>query len=842
MLKQYFTDSQLNTYDTIVDKSTGLDYRGDHSLFKIGNRKVYSENLNSHTATTYIYIISKVVSGELYFKVGEGGKNDYSNREKETPGRLGDAQTFLIPGLEEIGYKVHYVFYFYRDFHPYKTDQYIGTYMEKRLHEVLQIIFPQMVMRFPTDKTSEWYKVNENEVNFFIGFILDCCYLYSIIPGLAPLEIWKYELNENNETPNPNDPSKNVDLEKSKDAEKRLETFFQKNTDLQILRDYKQKLRTPTIRPEEIVVSLKNDPLLEKVKKEYNVNHIPNYELDKNLIFKLYSIGRPSTNRLNPESKRRQHIIYTGLEIEIPDSKINKIKEEFRERGAKDYIETQMVQVQNDGKIKILFYLTLKDFLHIEKKKKSKEEYNSWALKDEYTNLMSTNYDCHVNIEKEDNSSTVLLPSFYFEPAVMDYYGYQYINDIHDDYDYSENDKTEQFSWKVINYDPITRLITRKTYNKESEELENNENKMKEESIPVYNMMKLKEVMTAKRGTAKNKWVRVTSNTVKIGEDNYYVDDQIQLRNVFRNIVRGVPEVNTKSEWECYIIDSIWTDENASPEMNPVIDVINMDEYMEKNQKKTKCEKLYLRVPYLKDKIRLIKSAPRESIQKPYKTNQILKVKKGGFFANHEMFKDSWKYTDAHYLRITQVDRENQRYSLGFIGDTYSDIGYVTFNEAGKNLEQITEKEIPNDYKVELPFLLGYKIEKIVGKTNTGSHYLVQWDAEFLNDKNKYEHKVRPDILKKYAESKIKAYDDENKKGRQRIQTERANQFNRTIRTKSKSKSKTKSKSKSKTQKSKSKTQKSKSKSSQSSENTIPQNSPGKFKKVIRKKFYLGEK
>ena len=835
MLKQYFTDSQLNTYDTIVEKSTGLDYRGDHSLFKIGNRKVYNENFKSHTATTYIYIISKVVSGELYFKVGEGGKNDYSNREKETPGRLGDAQTFLIPGLEEIGYKVHYVFYFYRDFHPYKTDQYIGTYMEKRLHEVLQIIFPQMVIRFPTDNNSEWYKVNENEVNFFIGFILDCCYLYSTIPGLSPLEIWKYELNENNETPNPNDPSKNVDLEKSKDAEKRLETFFQKNTDLQILRDYKQKLRTPTIRPEEIIVTLKNDPLLEKVKKEYKVNRKPEYELDKNLIFKLDTIGRPSTNRLNPESKRRQHIIYTGLEIEIPDSKINEIKEEFRERGATDYIETQMVQVQNDDKmIKILFYLTLKDFLHIEKKKKSKEEYNSWALKDEYTNLMSTNYDCHVNIEKEDYSSTVLLPSFYFEPAVMDSYGYQYINDIHDDYSEKDNDKLEQFSWKVINYDPITRLITRRTYNKESEELENDDNKMKEESIPVYNMMKLKEVMTAKRGSAKNKWVRVRSNNVKIDKDNYYVGDQIQLRNVFRHIVRGVPEVDAKSnEWECYIIDSIWTDENASPEMNPVIDVINMDEYMEKNQKKTKCEKLYYPVTYLKDKIRLIKSAPRESIQKPYKTNQILKIEKGKFFANDDMLKNHWQHTDFHYLRITYVDRENQRYNLAFIGDTYGGNGYINFSNAKKELEIFKEKNIPSSYKEELPFLLGYKIEKIIGKTNTGSHYLVQWNAEFLNNIRKYEHKVRPEILKKYAESKLKAYDDENKKGRQRRQTERANQFNRTIRTKSKSKSKSKSRSK---------TQKSKSKSSQSSENTIPQNSPGKIKKVKRKKFYLGEK
>jgi len=841
MLKQYFTDSQLNTYDTIVDKSTGLDYRGDHSLFKIGNRKVYNENLNSHTATTYIYIISKVVSGELYFKVGEGGKNDYTTREKETPGRLGDAQTFLIPGLEEIGYKVHYVFYFYRDFHPYKHEQFIGTYMEKRLHEVLKIIFPQMVMRFPTDNASEWYKVNEKEVNFFIGFILDCCYIYSTIPGLAPLEIWKYELNKDNETPNPNDLSKNVDLEKSKDAEKRLETFFQKNTDLQILRDYKERLRTPTIPPVEIIVTLKNDPLLEKVKKEYKVNHKLDYKLDENLTFKLDTIGRPSTNRLNPESKRKQHIIYTGLEIEIPDSEINQIKEEFRKRGAIDYIETQMVQVQNDKMKKILFYLTLKDFLHIEKKKKSKEEYNSWALKDEYVNLMSTNYDCHVNIEKEDTSSTVLLPSFYFEPAVMNYYGHQYINDIHDDY--SENNNSEQLSWKVINYDPSTRLITRRTYNKESEELENDDNKIIEESIPVYNMMKLKEVMTAKRDTAKKiKWEKYDS-CVKIDKDKYYVDDQIQLRNVFRHIVRGVPEVNTKSnEWECYIIDSIWIDKNASPEMNPVIDVINMDEYMENNQKKTKCEKLYLRVPYLKGKIRLIKSAPRESIQKPYKTNQILKIKKGGFFANHEMLKDHWKHTDFHYLKIIQVDRVNERYSLAFIGDTYSDMGYVTFSEVNKNLKQITEKEIPNDYKVELPFLLGYKIEKIVGQTDTGSHYLVEWNDDFLNDKRNYQYKVPPDILKKYAESKIKEYDDENanKKGRQRIRTKRFEITNKS-KSKSKSKNKNKSNSKRKTQKQKQK-QKSRSKSSQSSENTIPRNSPGKIKKVKHRKFYLGEK
>ena len=58
MLKQYFTDSQLNTYDTIVDKSTGLDYRGDHSLFKIGNRKVYIVKISIAIQQRLIFILS----------------------------------------------------------------------------------------------------------------------------------------------------------------------------------------------------------------------------------------------------------------------------------------------------------------------------------------------------------------------------------------------------------------------------------------------------------------------------------------------------------------------------------------------------------------------------------------------------------------------------------------------------------------------------------------------------------------------------------------------------------------------------------------------------------------
>ena len=82
--------------------------------------KKYTIYTTPTTATTYIYIISKLIDNKIYFKVGEGGKG-----ESRGTGRLGDAQTYLIPGLEEeSGYNVHFVFFFRKNLH--NNSKYIG--------------------------------------------------------------------------------------------------------------------------------------------------------------------------------------------------------------------------------------------------------------------------------------------------------------------------------------------------------------------------------------------------------------------------------------------------------------------------------------------------------------------------------------------------------------------------------------------------------------------------------------------------------------------------------------------------------------------------------------------
>ena len=53
---------------------------------------------------SYIYVISKVFDGTRYYKVGMSTKSDI--------GRMGDANTYLIPGKENKAYQVHYLFFY----------------------------------------------------------------------------------------------------------------------------------------------------------------------------------------------------------------------------------------------------------------------------------------------------------------------------------------------------------------------------------------------------------------------------------------------------------------------------------------------------------------------------------------------------------------------------------------------------------------------------------------------------------------------------------------------------------------------------------------------------------
>ena len=94
---------------------------------------------------SYIYVISKVFDGTRYYKVGMSTKSDI--------GRMGDANTYLIPGKENKAYQVHYLFFY--DESPYKNS--FAHYIEKEIHAVLRHEFDSYNIRFLTNNPSEWY-------------------------------------------------------------------------------------------------------------------------------------------------------------------------------------------------------------------------------------------------------------------------------------------------------------------------------------------------------------------------------------------------------------------------------------------------------------------------------------------------------------------------------------------------------------------------------------------------------------------------------------------------------------------------------------------------------------
>ena len=94
---------------------------------------------------TYIYLISKVVDGERYYKLGEGTRSMK---------RMTDAATYLVPGNENRWFQVHMLVFY--EYSPFKLEY--STLIEKECHKVLRREFPEYVLRFPSSNPSEWYR------------------------------------------------------------------------------------------------------------------------------------------------------------------------------------------------------------------------------------------------------------------------------------------------------------------------------------------------------------------------------------------------------------------------------------------------------------------------------------------------------------------------------------------------------------------------------------------------------------------------------------------------------------------------------------------------------------
>lgn len=181
-------------YEKVVfkTKSLGREYMSNDEVFQ------YLESLLSKVQTNlitgvqearkaYMYIISKQISGQVYYKLGLSEKPNLS--------RIVGAQTFLIPGLDtDVGFQIHMIMTFPTE-NIGNSDQYVCFYVEKMCHKILRFYFKAANLKFGNDESSEWYLIPEAYGVYFCGFILDivATFAYNSEDArkqLAPQNIW----------------------------------------------------------------------------------------------------------------------------------------------------------------------------------------------------------------------------------------------------------------------------------------------------------------------------------------------------------------------------------------------------------------------------------------------------------------------------------------------------------------------------------------------------------------------------------------------------------------------------------------------------------------------------
>lgn len=197
---QWLTELQ-KTYNTpefhsYLDDS-GRIFNGSEEVFKTVENVKCLENPQFPEPTSYIYIISKQMGGDIYYKIGIGGTGYKNTNDDEIQsGRLSSAQTFLVIGLgEEASFKVHYLFFFRQK--KRETLEKNGSHViEQLIHKFLQNdIFRSASILFPSGARSEWYLVPKHQQKLFLGIVFDLMGFFTQKQTQGypykPCEIWK---------------------------------------------------------------------------------------------------------------------------------------------------------------------------------------------------------------------------------------------------------------------------------------------------------------------------------------------------------------------------------------------------------------------------------------------------------------------------------------------------------------------------------------------------------------------------------------------------------------------------------------------------------------------------
>lgn len=444
--KNHWTNKIKTAYEGLKYlEDSGREFKGQDPLLKNVEGQTFNDPNEVHNnrrtlETNYIYIISKIINKKYFFKVGIGGTGNAT----DGPGRLGDAQTFLIPGLKEsVGFRVHYLLFYNKNIPHPNNGQYMNHYVEQQIHRNLRNEFAAASIQFPTTRPSEWYLVKQNEVTFFLGFIFDIV----ASQQLAPLHVWK--LKKPVEGSNGKEEVKIRDEVKEKDWKERM----QHNPKYKALFDGEISTRdkgpapvgTQIIRIEMLTdkgtVELFKEALLPDQYPEKIEFQDANHQL---FSFSLENIIKNMRARDDKQPLERYEI-YGVIAIEN-DTTITALK-------ANGFRLFEHVQTRHQPKK--MYSIHIGDLLEIIRQEKynTDTKYGEWGLREKYEYYRSDKVreDTVVEIPSEHH---VVAPAWYYDVDVQNHFANLMAND--DDYkfheDFVDNTYNERGNWEVIAY------------------------------------------------------------------------------------------------------------------------------------------------------------------------------------------------------------------------------------------------------------------------------------------------------------------------------------------------------------------------------------------------------
>ena len=787
--------SEYNDYDEY--KNSGKEFDGSKEIFKVSNRQFQHPLYNNiQRMTTYIYIISKTVGKEIYFKIGEGGKGEEVVRDDavvHTDGRLGDARTFLIPGLEDVGYKVHYVFFFDKDIHHNKSDVYIGQFIENQVHATLKKAFPQANISFLNQRASEWYLVQKKEIQFFIGFIFDIIASYHY-KTLKPLAIWKYS----EEVERLEDFKKHphlIELPEVNDVQSRLKKSTIYEDAMSKIAFLRQQNRPAAEAVIDLSVATKKDDIntIKQILGMTRGGLTYNFRLN-DINFRARRIGLPLTS----STGKLAYVYYVTFTSDA------------EHREVIDVFKSNKISLfhQYKGDLQNIEYdISVANFLEILAKHLSSEEYAEWELKDIQKKFSSKTYNEHVETIPIRQTQ---LPAFYFNKRVQRYYGEQFVksNDIDEDYSVSDVEKNKMKSWKMIKYDVNTQMIMRQEYDTLHNTMIDNTNEL----VPIFDMMKLKRVMMDLK-TKSKKWKCSNHHTFMVNDITYGKGDIIQLKDdifiYFDDSDYNIPDEHRHNNWTTYKITRVCDDRHSGDVLNPYIDVREMNPDGTKFVSK---EVWILSVPFLSEKIKMLR--PKRITKEPkYSENDYIVLTSKKYPLN--TLDARWNIgKQTHYVKITKVERSNGKYGIRFMApfDKNKMWDRVPANKTYVHtvdiemLDAYTHKLVDDSkkwptlqkYETELPFMI-YEASEVMSHYPDGasSHkelvssrsasYDIDWERGTRGDKleksqrvdvinkliNKRPSTLKLRTLKKRIKSYWSTYKDQKKKGAIKIKTKK---------------------------------------------------------------------